>query len=256
MLENKICEFCGKSFKPSRKEQRFCSSICGNLSRRKYLEPKYCEFCGKELTYQQKKEGNRFCGNSCSMKHSKATFKYKPMEYTPAIRQKLSECMKKNWENKEFREQNHKRMTENNPMFNKRTIQKMMNSLAINGTKNTINNFKAGNGKISEIEQIAYDILIPLGFIYNYAINMREARIAYPEKRFATNYKPDFVELKKKIAIEIDGSNHVGKHKLIDKKKEFALNYYGFKIFRFSNDFVKNQTEEFRKEIKKICMES
>ena len=217
---------------------------------------KVCEYCGKELTLKQEKEGNRFCGNSCSMKYKKANYNYKPMEYTPEIRKKLSNSMKKNWKNEEFRKQNHKRMTENNPMFNSENIQKMMNSLAINGTKNTQNNFKAGNGKISEIEQIAYNILVPLGFIYNYAIGMRELRIAYPEKRFANNYKPDFVDLKKKIAIEIDGSNHGGKHKIIDQKKEFALNYYGFKVFRFSNDFVKNQTEEFRKVIEKICMEN
>lgn len=220
------------------------------------LEPRYCEFCGKELSYEKNKAGNRFCNNSCSMKYKKANYTYKPMKYTDEIRQKLSESMKKNWQKEEFREQNHKRMTENNPMFNSETIQKMMNSLAINGTKNTKNNFKAGNGKISEVEQIAYDILIPLGYIYNYAIGMKEIRIAYPEKRFANNYKPDFVDLKKKITIEIDGGNHGGRHKLVDKKKEFALNYYGFKIFRFSNDFVKNHTEEFRKEIEKICMEN
>lgn len=123
-------------------------------------------------------------------------------------------------------------MTQNNPMFKAENIQKMMNSLAITGTKNTKNNFKAGNGKISEIEQIAYDILIPLEYFYNYAIGMKEIRIAYPEKRFTHNYKPDFVNLKKKIAIEIDGSNHGGKHKSIDNK------------------------EEFREEIKKICMEN
>lgn len=217
---------------------------------------KLCEQCGKELSIKQEKRGGRFCSNSCSMKHSKANFTYKPMNYTDEIRKKLSISMKKNWQNEEFRRQNHKRMTENNPMFNSETIQKMMNSLTINGTKNVKNNFKAGNGKISEIEQIAYDILIPLGFIYNYAICMREIRIAYPEKRFARNYKPDFVDLKNKIAIEIDGNNHNGKNKLIDNKKDFALNYYGFKVFRFSNDFVKNQTKEFRKEIEKICMEN
>lgn len=256
MTYTKICEYCGKEFTTNRERIRFCSRECGNLSRRKILEPRYCELCGKQLTDKQNREGNRFCGNSCSMKHSKATFNYKPMEYTDEIKQKLSESMKKNWQKEEFRKQNYKRMTENNPMFNSKNIQKMINSLAINGTKNTKNNFKAGNGKISEVEQIAYYILVPLGYLYNYAIGMKEIRIAYPEKRFASNYKPDFVDLKKKIAIEIDGDNHGGKHKLIDKKKEFALNYYGFKIFRFSNDFVKNHTEEFRKEIEKICMEN
>lgn len=217
---------------------------------------KMCEYCGNELTLKQEKEGNRFCGNSCSMKFKKANYNFKPMEYTKEIRQKLSESMKRNWQNNEFRQNNHKRMTENNPMFSDKTIQKMMNSLSINGVKNTRNNFKAGNGKISEVEQIAYNILVPFGYIYNYAIGMKEIRIAYPEKRFASNYKPDFTNLKTKIVIEIDGSNHGGKHNLIDKKKEFALNYYGFKVYRFSNDFVKNHTEEFRKEIEKICMEN
>lgn len=217
---------------------------------------KNCEYCGKELTIKQEKREGRFCSNSCSMKYKKANYTYKPMEYTDAIRKKLSISMKKNWQKEKFRKQNYKRMTENNPMFNQKTIQKMMNSLAINGTKNMQNNFKAGNGKISEVEQIAYNILVPLGFIYNYAIGMKEIRIAYPEKKFASNYKPDFVDLRKKIAIEIDGNSHGGKNKLVDNKKEFALAYYGFKIFRFTNNFVKNKTEEFRKEIEKICMEN
>ena len=256
MLQSKICGYCKKEFIPKRKEQKFCSQVCGNAIRRKYVEPKYCELCGKELTYTQKVEGNRFCGTSCSMKHSKATFTYKPVEYTDEMRQRAADIMKQNWQNENFRKNNHKRMTENNPMFNEKFVQKMMNSLILNGTLNTKNNFKAGNGKISEVEQIAYDILIPLGFIYNYAIGMKELKLAYPEKRFANNYKPDFVNLKYKIAIEIDGSNHGGKHKLIDNKKEFALNYYGFKVYRFSNDFVKNHTEDFKKEIEKIWKEN
>ena len=252
----KICEYCKKEFEPNRKEQRFCCFQCGNLSRRKKYEPKYCKLCGKELTRKQIKEGNKFCGNSCSMKYKKANYTFKPMEYTKEMREKLSESMKKNWQNEQFRADNYKRMTKDNPMFKQENINKMMNSLAINGTKNTTNNFKAGNGKISEVEQIAYDILVPLGYLYNYAITMREVRLAYPEKHFANNYKPDFVNLRNKIVIEIDGSGHGGKHKIIDQKKEFALNYYGFKVYRFKNNFVKNNTEEFRKEIEKICMEN
>lgn len=255
MKYSKICKYCKKEFITNREEILFCSIKCGNLSRRKFTEPQYCQLCGKELTYKQKKAGNRFCGNSCSMKHSKATFIYKSMEYTDEIKQRLSESMKKNWQKEEFRKNNYKRMTENNPVYMPGVVEKIVNSQNKNGSR--LNNFKAGNGKISEIEQIAYDILVPLGYLYNYSINMKELRIAYPEKRFAINYKPDFVDLKNKIAIEIDGSNHNKKSiKLIDTKKEFALNYYGYKIYRFSNDFVKNHTEEFRKEIEKICMEN
>lgn len=86
---------------------------------------KKCEFCGKELTIKQEKEGNRFCGNSCSMKYKRANYKYNPMEYTPKIRQKLSESMKRNWKNEEFRQDNYKRMTENNPMFKQENINKI-----------------------------------------------------------------------------------------------------------------------------------
>lgn len=255
MIYNKICEYCGKEFTTNRERIRFCSAKCGNLSRRKQLEPRYCELCGKELTHKQNRDGNRFCGNSCSMKHSKATFTYKPIEYTNELRNKLSKSMKNNWKNPEFRANNYKRMTENNPVYMPGIVEKIVNSQNKNGTR--VNNFKAGNDKISKVEQIAYDILIPLGYIYNYAISMRELRVVYPEKKFANNYKPDFVNLKKKIAIEIDGNNHNRKSaKLTDNKKEFALNYYGYKVYRFSNDFVKNHTKEFRKEIEKICMEN
>ena len=76
-------------------------------------------------------------------------------------------------------------------------------------------------------------------------------RDLYPERNYAKNYKPDFI--KDNIAIEIDGSNHNGKNKLVDYKKTEFLNSIGITVYRFTNDFVKNHTSEFEKEVHKIC---
>lgn len=89
---------------------------------------------------------------------------------------------------------------------------------------------------------------------------MKELRILHPEKRFAQNYKPDFVNLENRIAIEIDGDNHNNpKQRELDKKKTLALNYYGYGVFRFTNNYVINKTEKFKKDIEVIlkeCMEN
>ena len=163
---------------------------------------------------------------------------------------RISDNLKNLWTNPDFRKNNHIRMTSNNPMFSDKTIDKMVSTRKSNDSySNQFNN--CGNGNISEAEQIAYDILIPLGFEYNKAIGTKTMRDLYPERRYAKNYKPDFI--KGNIAIEIDGSSHSGKNKLVDYKKAEFLNSIGVTVYRFTNDFVKNHKEDFEKEIHKLC---
>ena len=157
--------------------------------------------------------------------------------------------MKKRWMNSEFRENNHKRMTQDNPMWKKGIKEKAVNTRKINGTY--INNFNScGNGFISKVEQIAGNILFPLGFEFNKIFDTKTFRDLYPERNYAKNYKPDFY--KDGIIIEIDGDSHK-QQKEIDRKKEEFFKLLGIKTFRFSNDFVENHTKEFEKEVNKIC---
>lgn len=211
---------------------------------------KKCEFCGKEFETKNTVHGNkkRFCNQSCSARWRIKTYGTPPK--TEDGLKRLSDSMKRNWAETSLRDNNHKRMTEDNPMNKKEVIAKMIRTREKNGSFN--NNFNScGNGNISEVEKIAYDILIPLGFEYNKAIGTKTMRDLYPERNYAKNYKPDFI--KGNIAIEIDGSNHKGKNKLVDYKKTEFLNSIGVTVYRFTNDFVKNHTEEFKKEVYKIC---
>ena len=211
---------------------------------------KKCEFCGKEFETQNTVHGNRkrFCNQSCSAKWRIKTYGTPPK--TEDGLKRLSDSMKRNWKETSMRENNRKRMTENNPMSKKEVIEKMIRTREKNGS--FTNNFNyCGNGNISEVEKIAYDILIPLGFEYNKAIGTKTMRDLYPERNYAKNYKPDFI--KGNIVIEIDGSNHKGKNKLVDYKKTEFFNLVGITVYRFTNDFVKNHTEDFEKEVHKIC---
>lgn len=63
----KICELCGKEFKvpPSDAKQRFCSSECGNKSRRVITEY-ICAVCGKTFTKKGKRsERIKYCSPEC-----------------------------------------------------------------------------------------------------------------------------------------------------------------------------------------------
>lgn len=211
---------------------------------------KICEWCGNEFTVDDNVHGRqkRFCNTSCSAYWRNNKYGVAPKSEDALKR--ISDNLKNLWKNPDFRKNNHIRMTSNNPMFSDKTIDKMVSTRKSNDSySNQFNN--CGNGNISEAEQIAYDILIPLGFEYNKAIGTKTMRDLYPERRYAKNYKPDFI--KGNIAIEIDGSSHSGKNKLVDYKKAEFLNSIGVTVYRFTNDFVKNHKEDFEKEIHKLC---
>ena len=78
-----------------------------------------CEYCGKELNDKQIKNKNRFCGNSCSAKWrvSKIGLPKMTEEQKKELAEKNRIEMRKRWMNKEFRENNHNRMTKDNPMW-------------------------------------------------------------------------------------------------------------------------------------------
>lgn len=52
-------------------------------------------------------------------------------------------------------------------------------------------------------------------------------------------YIPDFVCLKKRLVVEVDGGYHfVGNHPLNDEERTQYLNQYGFEVIRFTNEEV------------------
>jgi very-short-patch-repair endonuclease len=208
---------------------------------------KKCEWCGKEII-----ENKRFCNTSCSAYWRNATLG--PNRISESTKRANAERLKNCWKSKKFRENNHKRMTQNNPVHRAGVIEKAHKTRLQNGP--LPNNFKYGNGCISLYEEKVFTFLRGHGFYYNYAINTKIARDTFLEKKFAYSYKPDFVNLKKKVIIEIDGPNHkMAKIKEIDKKKDECLEFLGFSIFRFTHAQI-DEFELFKKEVELICQQN
>ena len=206
---------------------------------------KICEWCNSE--FETENSTVRFCSKSCSAKYR--IKKFGPVKVSDEGRKHQSENLKNSWKKADFRNNNHKRMTENNPMFKEEVKEKVKVSILKNGGYS--NNYIYGNGRISKYESIAYDILIPLGYYYNYVISTKLAKDAFPEISYPSNYKPDFVNLITKTCIEIDGPSHCNEHqKQLDIKKDECLKYLGFKVYRFTHEQI--DSGEFYREVIKI----
>lgn len=265
----KVCPQCNKQFNAASKESKFCSRKCASLSLSK-KQKLTCPICGKTMyAYKDQKYCSRECANSarhgvklrsvvlkecancgkrfesqypsqkfCSIRCSNEGKRY-PSKHNMSNEghESLSSALKARWKNETFRDKAIKRMIVNNPSYDPKIIEKAHKTRLKNNSYR--NNFKYGNGKISRYEQLIYDKLIPLGFKYNYAISTKFARQKYPDDNFAYNYKPDFVNLEKKLCIEIDGSNHLLKNaQILDAKKEKCLAFLGYQVIRFTHSDI------------------
>lgn len=209
-MKKKICERCGKEFETPRNHQRFCSRSCAQR--------------GKKVSEETKKKLSRI-----------TTYNLKNNE---ELRRKMQE---KVWGNVQNQSKSSERMKNNNPMKNDVAREKMISTLKQN-QRNCFNN--CGNGHVSYVESLLIDDMIKLGFVYNLPINTRTARERFPEKRYAYNYKPDFVHVELKLCVEIDGTNHTNSKEIErDKKKEDCLRFLGYSTIRFTNEQVINEYE-------------
>lgn len=256
------CKYCGKEFQPKRKEQYFCSQKCGNMNRRgtsKYVTmSRICENCGKEFNIgSSDRRKNRFCSKKCSAIWRGIYNKGSYGVMSEQTKKLNSEKLKQQWQDEEFRNMVINRMKINNPSSQGKEIRDKQNRTKIKnnsvGFTGKYKKLRGGNGKLSPTESLVYDFMLAIGFKYNYAIGMKELKQLEPDSKFANNYKPDFTHLDKKICIELDGHTHnsdIGKQK--DIKKEYALNFYGYSLYRFSNEYVINNLDLFKKDILNI----
>ena len=196
---------------------------------------KHCEFCGKEFFVPDTKHGQRkrFCNTSCSAKWRNQT--YGPNLISDETKRKNAEILRNRWKDPEFRKKKTDYMRNHNPVYIPGVVEKSNKTKLQRG--NLPNNYKYGNGKLSEYESLVYDDLIAAGFYYNYAINTKLARDAFPEKRYAHSYKPDFTNIIDRLCIEIDGPNHIHTKEL-DMKKEECLQFLGFTVIRFTHEQI------------------
>lgn len=208
---------------------------------------KSCEFCGRDFETDDSKHGQRkrFCNTSCSAKWRNKTFG--PNQLSEETKRKNAERLKARWKDPTFRANNHKRMTENNPVYMDGVVQKANNTKLKNGYCK--NNFIYGNGRISKYELIAMEYLKDFDFVYNKAISTKLARDKLPFNKYPTSYKPDFTNDTLKICIEIDGPNHTHTKEL-DAKKDECLAFLGYTVYRFTHEQIDNG--EFYKEVDKL----
>jgi len=59
------CDFCGMTYTPKRRAQKFCSETCGHKNRRTYFLQK-CRRCGAALRREQQRAHNEYCSLSCA----------------------------------------------------------------------------------------------------------------------------------------------------------------------------------------------
>ena len=64
----------------------------------------------------------------------------------------------------------------------------------------------------------------------------------------------DFVNFEKRVVIEVDGGQHASE-KNKDQKRDKLLKDMGFKVLRFWNNEVIQNTDEVLEQIRKICIE-
>ena len=200
---------------------------------------KVCEYCGKPFSVPNTKHGRsrRFCGTSCSAKWRISKYGIPPK--SEQAKDRASKRLHERWQDPEFRTKRIQAMKDHNPVYMDGVIEKAHQTRLKNGSYT--NNFRYGNGKVSEHEAKVKTLLEHHGFYYNYAIPTKIARDAFPKEKFSVNYKPDFVNLTTKVCIEVDGDNHKKKEQIEkDRKKEKCLSYLGFIVVRFTHDQIDN----------------
>ena len=235
----KVCLSCGKFFNTNSKTSLCCCRKCYKEVKDNYDKKyvKYCRKCGNKLTYNQLICGLKYCSRKCGWTNDE-------------VIENKRITLKKRWECDNFRNQVVERMKLKNPSYDRKNIYKSLRTKEERGNAHTWKGSHGGNGTISEAEQELMKFCSDLGFEYNKAISTYKLRVMYPEKHYAFNYKPDFVNLEYKLCIEVDGNSHqtiLGKQR--DRKKEECLEMIGFTTIRFSNKDVLNNFEYVKKSI-------
>ena len=219
----------------------------------------HCDYCNEDLNkytssmYNKKSKSNTLCcSKACTLKLQQE-LGIRDNIMTDKVKNKISNKLKENY--KTPGTGNYKRkqgMLFNNPMNNEIYRNKMISSIRDLASKGKLkNNFKYGNGKISEAEQFIYNDLINLGFEYNKGISTKSFKLKFPEAKVPFVYKADFINKNLKIAIEIDGRSHNYKTiKEADIKKQEVFDFNDYIVLRFTNEQVLTNKDYVLKEIK------
>jgi len=210
-----------------------------------------CLFCSKELTLNQKKNVLRGgASGNCSIKCANLLRYYNSKDNY--IKKTTFNCIVCD---EEFRKRpkekkkicslkcsgviSSKRMIIKNPMHKKETRVKMSKTLKRINHKPYI---QGGNGRGATIPQInLYNELIKIddSFVMECIEKTGELREKY---KSPNHYKIDIASRELKIAVEVDGRNHLSKKvKECDKRKTMLLEEKGWRVLRFTNSQIKKE---------------
>lgn len=86
-------------------------------------------------------------------------------------------------------------------------------------------------------------------------LRAKQLGFSFRRQHIIGDYIADFVCLKRKLIIEVDGEIHtLGEQKEHDKMRDTELHAMGFNIIRFTNKQVINETESILQTIKR-CLD-
>ena len=191
---------------------------------------KMCEQCGKEFYFKSCGENynrkKRFCSVHCaaiyrnSLPHIKEAARERAHVMADATRGKRMPC-------------HSVRMREHNPMKNMEARERAR----LKKVGKPFAGERGGNGKFTKPQILLMGIL---GLPAEYPIPTKGTTV----QDVPNNYKADLAIVEKKVAIELDGHSHALKRiQAADAKKTACLNELGWKVLRFWNEEVLNNTD-------------
>ncbi len=255
----KPCLHCGKIFLARMYGQKvadYCSHSCAtihkqkgvpkpSLYRRKHVQ---CKMCGRIFEVMQSSK-RKFCSQSCATKWRTRQPEFLDKCRSEEVRAKHRESTRKQMQNVELRAKYSERMKVNNPMYNEETRKKMIASSKGKTIKN-----RGGNGHFTHSQITLQNAMKAEGLQTQMEYIVKTASIKGLIERLAYCYKIDVALPDQMIAIEVDGESHKGrKQKLLDAKKNHALNLLGWTVLRFSNKAIMDEMEEVLAKIH-LCM--
>lgn len=221
--------------------------------------PKLCFFCGKAILYKRRE--NKFCSKSCSASHNNRVRGPHSEETKKRISEKTGEAIRA------LQESGHENIRpaviieKSCPQCNKGFAVKMtrkgqifcslvcrveaqatdedrLRKAAELGRKNIVKQMKAGKWKgwsgVGEGKR-SY----PEAYIES---KLKEDGLNYEFQFQVGRYKVDFAFIDQKIALEVDGKQHLREKQLqSDRRKDAFLEESGWRVFRLPWESIKKE---------------
>ena len=141
-----------------------------------------------------------------------------------------------------------RRMQENNPSKDGNVVQKILQTRRERGSLDSLRYHRGGNGKLSPMQMLLLNKLRDL-VVPELAISLGRPR----QPGYPTSYKVDLAIPQVRLAIEIDGLGHnTQTARSKDAKKQAKLESLGWRVLRYSNQAILENTDGIASEIRNL----